>query len=461
MSGTFSSLSSALSALRYNRVAMDVASGNVANAGTEGYARRQVIGQATGAPAVPAMWSRWDVAGGDGVQPGGVTRMVDPLLDARSRTEHASLSYHDTRSTSLVRFETTLGEPGDNGVSAALSAFKAGWHDVANNPGDLAARSQLLARAETLAGAVRAQDRAVTTEWGDQRTRLDAQVAEVNQVAKQLADLNVGLRNAHVAGTDAGVLLDQRDQLTLRLAELTGSKTNVKDDSTVEVELAGKLLVSSGTSYDVTVSGNQEMDGTDGPVTIAATGPAATTGVVTPLGGEMGGSYAVLTQDLPGYRAKLDAFATELATKVNAQQASGQGLNNPGVQGVAMFNGATAGTLTVAFDNPDLVAAAKLGAGELDNSNATTMAGLDMGAKSYRELITSFGVTVSTSKQAVANQAIMAAQVDGSREALSGISIDEEMVNLLAAQRGYEGAARVLTEMDSMLDTLINRTGAR
>jgi hypothetical protein len=63
--------------------------------------------------------------------------------------------------------------------------------------------------------------------------------------------------------------------LTLRLAELTGSKTNVKDDSTVEVELAGKLLVSSGASYDVTVSGNQEMDGTDGPVTIAATGPSA------------------------------------------------------------------------------------------------------------------------------------------------------------------------------------------
>lgn len=460
MSGTFSSLSSALSALRYNRVAMDVASGNVANAGTEGYARRQVIGQATGAPAVPAMWSRWDVAGGDGVQPGGVTRMVDPLLDARSRTEHASLSYHDTRSTSLVRFETTLGEPGDNGVSAALSAFKAGWHDVANNPGDLAARSQLLARAETLAGAVRAQDRAVTTEWGDQRTRLDAQVAEVNQVAKQLADLNVGLRNAHVAGTDAGVLLDQRDQLTLRLAELTGSKTNVKDDSTVEVELAGKLLVSSGTSYDVTVSGNQEMDGTDGPVTIAATGPAATTGVVTPLGGEMGGSYAVLTQDLPGYRAKLDAFAAELATTVNAQQASGQGLDgtNP-----PLFDPTktTARDLTVAITDPAQVAAAASGAGTLDNSNATTMAGLDLGAKSYRELITSFGVTVSTSKQAVANQAIMAAQVDGSREALSGISIDEEMVNLLAAQRGYEGAARVLTAMDSMLDTLINRTGAR
>ena len=76
-------------------------------------------------------------------------------------------------------------------------------------------------------------------------------------------------------------------------------------------------------------------------------------------------------------------------------------------------------------------------------------------------LITSFGVVVSSATQGAANQAVVAAQVDGSREALSGISVDEEMVNLLAAQRGYEGAARVLTAMDSVLDTLINRTGAR
>ena len=157
MSGTFSSLSSALSGLRYNRVAMDVASGNVANAGTEGYARRQVIGQATGAPAAPAMWSRWATAGGDGVEPGAITRMVDPLLDSRARTEHAGLSYHDTRSTSLVRFETTLGEPGENGVSAALSAFRPGGTTSPTTPAT--------GRAQPAAGACRDAGR------GDPRPR--------------------------------------------------------------------------------------------------------------------------------------------------------------------------------------------------------------------------------------------------------------------------------------------------
>ena len=92
MSGTFSSLTGALSGLRYNRVAMDVASGNVANANTEGYTRRTAIAQAVGAPAVPALWSRWDGTAG-GVEVGGIDRMVDPLLDSRSRAEHASLRW--------------------------------------------------------------------------------------------------------------------------------------------------------------------------------------------------------------------------------------------------------------------------------------------------------------------------------------------------------------------------------
>jgi flagellar hook-associated protein 1 FlgK len=82
-----------------------------------------------------------------------------------------------------------------------------------------------------------------------------------------------------------------------------------------------------------------------------------------------------------------------------------------------------------------------------------------MGGRSYRELITATGVLISSANRGAANQSVLVSQVDASREALSGISIDEEMVNLLAAQRGYEGASRVLTTIDSVLDTLINRTG--
>jgi flagellar hook-associated protein 1 FlgK len=100
VTGTFSGFDAALSALRYNRVAMDVASGNIANVATDGYTRRRVEGSAVGAPAKPAMWSRWEGAG-EGVAVAGLTRMTDALLDARVRAEHGNQGYLDVRQTEL------------------------------------------------------------------------------------------------------------------------------------------------------------------------------------------------------------------------------------------------------------------------------------------------------------------------------------------------------------------------
>jgi flagellar hook-associated protein 1 FlgK len=472
VSGTFSSFSNALSALRYNQVAMDVASGNVANAGTTGYARRQVIGQATGAPSTPAVWSRWEGAG-DGVEAGGVRRMTDALLDRRARTEHATQSYLDARAASLVRFETTLAEPGDNGIAAALSAFKAGWQDVANNPADGAARSQLLARAQTLATAVNDQAASVSTEWDYQRTTLDTLAEEVNKTASDLFELNESLRAASLSGTDAGTLLDQRDQLALRLAELTGATTTVNGDTTVTVRIGDAVLVQAPEEgppkvapfvQTLTLGGGTKV----GDVTATSPNPVSISvgGVEVAPTGEMGGSQSLLNQDLPTYLKDLDAFATTMADAVNTQHAKGFDLNGTAGGPVFRYDATDpAGSLTVAITNPDEIAAAAgpvdpvTGAGQYDGSNAGALGTADLGDETYRELITSFGVSVASTNRLAENQRVLAGQVDASREALSGINIDEEMVHLLTAQRAYEGASRVLTTIDSVLDTLINRTG--
>ncbi len=478
MPGTFSSLGTALSALRYNQAAMDVASGNVANVGTPGYARRQVVGQATGAPSTPAIWSRWTGAG-DGVEAGPVTRMVDPLLDARVRTEHAGGSFLDTQSAALVRFETTLNEPGDNGIAAALANFKAGWQDVANNPNDGAARSQLLARANTLATALNTQSRSVSTEWDDQSTRLAALATDVTETAQALDRLNDGLRTAHIAGTDAGNLLDQRDQLALHLAELTGAKVDINPDTTMTVTVGSSTLVDGTGKNDplaMTVtaggpSGPGQVDPVTSPVRVSLSDSTGQVASFSSLNGSVGGTLQLMNQDLPSFLGRLDGVAKNLAGDVN------DGLNGMGGQangadeagsspGKPMFvtsdSTATFTAANIAVDpgfQPADVAAAAKGAGLYDNTNALATAGLDMGDAAYRSLVTDFGVTVSKTKQLATNQQTLVAQVDASRESLSGISVDEEMVNLLAAQKGYEGAARVMTAVDEMLDTLINKTG--
>ncbi len=472
MSGTFSSFGSALSALRYNRVAMDVASNNVANANTEGYVRRSALAQATGAPPVQALWSTWNGTAG-GVEVGGIERMVDPLLDARSRLEHASLSQLGVRSASLVRFETTIGEPSDNGIAAALSAFKRGCHDVANAPDDDAARSQLLGRAQTLESAIRAQATAVSTEWSDQRMRLTSVQAEVNKLASDLADLNGALLAAQTTDGDASTLLDQRDVLALRLSELTGGHVSVHRNgdgtatSMFDVTVGGQPLVTGTTARAMVITGPQSMGDSgpelgvwvlDAPVPDPLPDPVPPTAAANPtlVGGELGGTLRVMQEDLPAYLGDLDTFALTLRDAVNAIHTTG--FDSSGAAGGAFFTGDTAATFTLNLTAPGQVAAADA-AGTLDGSVAMAIGEADLGAAEYRSLVSRFGVEVASARRLTENQRVLTAQVDANRESLAGVSIDEEMVNLLAAQRAYEGASRVITTLDSVLDTLINRTG--
>ena len=177
---------------------------------------------------------------------------------------------------------------------------------------------------------------------------------------------------------------------------------------------------------------------------------------VTVSTGSVGAAVSLMDRSLPDYLSRLDAFASSLASTVNSQHA--QGFDLSGSAGGSFFTGTTAATLTVVITDPAKVAAAAV-AGTLDGSNAdavTLLATVDDG---YRRLVTDFGAEVASARRVADNQQVLTDQVDGAREALSGIDLDEEMVQMLAHQRAYEAASRVMTTLDSVLDTLINRTG--
>lgn len=467
MAGTFGSVNGALSALRYHQVVMDVASGNVANVSTDGYARRRVVGEAVGAPAQPAMWSRYDGAG-EGVRVGSLQRMVDPLLDARARREHANQSYLDVRQTVLERFESGIGEPGDNGVAAALTEFRAAWHDLANNPGTEAARSQVIARANTLADAIAVQSRNVATEEESQRYALVHAAAEVNTLAADLASVNESIAVARNNGTDAGVLLDQRDALSMRLSELTGARTRVNAQDGMDVAFddgaGGSIALVSGNDAGTFVATGVNADGTaaGGPFGFTVTPPGAATGQTVTPGGETGAIAQLLNTTLPDYRTALGEVAQQLADDVNAAHRAGFG--GDGVNDRPLFGydpADPAGSLAVLVTDPAHVAASGVSGGpNLDGGNATATAGaLGAAESAYQRLVNGFGTEVASTRRLALNQQTLTNQVDGAREQLSGVSLDEEMVTMLQAQRAYEAAARVMTTIDSVLDTLINRTG--
>ncbi len=464
MSGSLSSLNTALSALRYHQVAMDVASNNIANVGTEGYSRRRADGTSVGAPAVPAVWSRYDGVGG-GVRTSGITRYNDVLLDARARQEHASQSSLGLRAGALARVETGIGEPGDTGVSAALAAFRGAWDDLANDPSSEAARGQVLAASSALADSFAAQRHNLDTEQQTQRYTVQSALGEVNALATELAETNRAAAAAALDGLDGHDLADHRDVLAVRLAELTGGTATLRPDHTMEVTVGGVALVSGVQAGRLEVTGGIAADGADDgrPLAFAVTtgsgATATTTAVTVPLGGELGASSELLRTTLPAYAARLGTVAATLADDVNAaHQAGFDGAGNPGRAFFAYDPADPAGSLRVAVDASQ-VAASTLPGGARDGGVAASLATSGRIEALYQRHVGDLGNEVASTRRQQATQSLLTNQVDSSRAQLSGVNLDEETVSMLASQRAYEAAARVMTVVDSVLDTLINRTG--
>lgn len=459
---SFSTLNTALSALRYQQSVLDVSSTNVANASTDGYVRRQVNGATVSATSTTSVWSRSSIVG-NGVTSTGVQRTVDLLLDRRVRQEHAKQGYLDLKSSVLARVETGLAEPGDTGVASALSGFGSALADLSNDPSSSAARSAVLSSAQVLSDAINLQATNFANEAGDQRVKIASNVDQVNSLATQLASTNQTILAARTTGADVSTLLDTRDKLALQLAELSGAVGTVQDDGTMTVTLndatlvegrrAGTLSIASGITAD------NQSDGS--PITFDLTAyDGTTTSISGALGGELGAGVELIDDVFPAYMAGLNEIVTTLADSINAVQEAGYDAD--GNLGTALFTydpDDPAGTLSVAITSNSQIAASSLAGGLLDGSNASAMANAITVADAYQRLINEFGTTVNTAAKLASNQATLTTQVDNAREQLTGVSIDEETVNMVAAQRAYEAAARVMTTVDDMLDTLINRTG--
>ncbi|KQW42585.1 hypothetical protein ASC77_23215 [Nocardioides sp. Root1257] len=460
MGGAFSSINTALSALRYQQAALDIASTNIANASTDGYVRRRVVGQTVGAAAAPAVWSRSNEIG-SGVQSAGVERLVDPLLDTRVRREHARQTYLDLKAAAMSRVETGIAEPSENGVANAVEEFKKSLEDLNNAPNTDAARSQVLSSAASLADAFNIQKHNLQDELGDQRARVLATVQEVNDVAKQLASTNLTISTSSGGGSDTATLMDTRDQLALRLSELTGATATVRSDGGMDVSLGGQSLVTGKDASTLKIATGINPDGTaDGnPVTFQLQPPTGTAVAVTPPSGDLAASVELIDTVLPDYAAGLDALVTQLATSFNTAHKLGyDAAGNPGTDFFAYNAADPAGSLTV-IATKDKIAVSGLAGGNTDTGNAAGLADSIKIQDGYQRLVNGFGSSVASVQRLSDNQRAMSTQVDSAREQLTGVSIDEETVNMVMAQRSYEAAARVMTTVDQILDTLINRTG--
>ena len=457
---SFSGLNVGLSSLYAQRRGLEVTGHNIANANTEGYSRQRARLQADGGPVVPAYHSRWNGAG-SGVTVADVQRLRDVFLESRAVQERGSEAGLRGRSVVLGRVEAILSEPGDLGLQAQLSEFWSGWDDVANQPTDLAGRSQLLQRAQTLATGINQASDRLAAQWSVSHEQLGATVQDINATAEAVATLNAGVMSATRAGLSPNDLADQRDLLVQRLGDLAGVSLRTGEAGSVDVYVGGTALVRGAVAERLAVQGPTSLATPAGTVSLAW----ERDGQPAPGGGAAAGLLAAVNEVLPRYRDGLDAVAVSLRDRVNAQHRSG--FDPAGAAGGDFFSGTSARDLAVAVAGPGAIAASSsagaMGTGDRGGANAAAMAELagvaDGPDARYRTTIVELGVEAQTAGRRLAIQSDILRQVEAQRESEAGVNLDEEMANMLAYQRGYEGAARFVTAVDQMLDTLINRTG--
>jgi flagellar hook-associated protein 1 FlgK len=434
---TFLGLQTALRGLLAHQQAIDTTSHNITNANTEGYSRQEAVLSAS----LPLTLDG-DLANGGSAQLGtGVAieqfrRIRDQFLDLQYRAQAMQVGDQETRSQQLDQVQLALAEPSDNGISAQLQKFWDAWSDVSNAPDDVAARQALINQGNNLAAAfatVDAQLQTVKSQAANEYASITAAGGDVSNIAGEIAQLNASIKALVSNGDSANDLMDRRDHLLDELSKLGQVSTTDLGNGSINVQFgdATNPLVA-----DTTVNWPQSL---------------------TAPGGKLGALLAISNTGgvIDSYRADLNNVVKTIADAVNA-------LHNPGGTGSNFFTytaGSEAATLAVGVGTAGV--RTSLGGAPGANDIALQIADLRGGSgdQLYTAFVTRIGGDVRTAETGQTNSNVLLNAIEDRRQSTSGVSMDEEMTNLVRFQRGYQASARAMSTMDQMLDTLINRTG--
>ncbi|MFD1505466.1 flagellar hook-associated protein FlgK [Georgenia yuyongxinii] len=477
---TFSTLNGALTSLIAQRQALEVAGQNIANVNTPGYTRQRANLQAIDGSVAASMHTTPGATVNGGVRVTAVERLGDVFLEARVRQETAGASFLDAVAETWSLLQSTIAEPGEKGLAAALDIFFTSWEAVANRPDDPAARAVLLENANTLVGRIAGGHRAVEAQWNSSRAQARALATDVNTAADAVADLNARIRAVTVTGGSPNALIDERNVVLTQLSSLVGAEARFREDGTVDVMVGGNALVRGDKTNHVDVIGANifadlgQADATDtGSVRLVWAGTTRETGAT---GGRLSGLLSTLAPAnkggaIAGLAENYNTLASSLAAAVNTAHARGTDLagspaaadpSSPSnAERFFRIAGAPSATrISVLITDGANIRAADPLKGALDGSIAAEIADLaDALGKQWSQAVVNLGVQTRTAGQRATNAESTRAVASDLLTAQAGVNLDEETVNLLAYQRAYEAAARVITSVDQILDTLINRTG--
>ncbi len=469
MAGLFNALNAAKTSLEVNQKSIEVVGNNVANVNTPGYSRQHT--QLTPYPSVN--FGGYFI--GQGVKVSDVKRDHDIFLENQLVTKTADFGYQNSQAQPLSQLENVFNVS-DNNISTDINKFFDSWQQLTTDPSDLVLRDTVIQNGKVMSQDFNNASTDLDTISSNINDSISSGVEDINSKISQIAQLNDQIYRLEVHGQTDNSDRDQRENLAKDLAQTVGAQTYYTSNGMMTVQLPGGLPLVQGTAA-MSIEA-QNTGGTQNLILHA--GGVDRTIDQTNIGGEFKGLMYLRDTYIPNLQDGLDRLAYEISTQVNTQHAAGAGLDS--VTGRNFFSdppnlGAgppteyvdAARQMSVAITDPAQIAAAQApgGGGTVapgDNRNALAISNLDQtyligGVDNfnsyYGKLTADVGITTNQNTLNLQGAQDAVTQIANLKDGSTGVSLDQEMIDMITYQRGFESSAKLLSTVDDMMSTLM------
>lgn len=508
MTSTFHSIETAKRSLFTQTTALSTTGHNVANANTEGYSRQKVNMQAS-IPMEPFAFLHSTTPGqlGTGVEFDSITRVREKFLDDQFRNENTSFGSWSIQRDTLEKLEAIVNEPSETGFRTVMDNFYKSWSDLSKNPEDVTARRIVKETTLALTDAMNQISRQLDALSQDLDSNIAVKSNEIQGYLGNIANLNSAIVKIESLGDNANDLRDQRDLMSDKLSKIMNI-TVTDSPQGYSIQMNGQALVTGGAvqvavdpaflnaaytagtltngevhgmikSRDTLVSDyKKQMDDLantlangDIEITLPAGSVIPATNALGLAGGALATDTKVIVKGLNGLHQlgyTMDGTTTPglpfftAADGGTAITAGNISLNaviqaDPNKIATSLRTSDASGTETVIKGNNTLAIL-------LANLKDTPMKSADglrnatIGAQ-FSAIVGQLGVQSQEAARQTSNSEFLVEQVDTRRQSVSGVSLDEEMSNMIKFQHAYNASARFMTTYDELLDKLINSTG--
>ena len=460
-------LNIAESGLQVYQDALDVTSNNITNSSNPNYSRQVVnIQSATPTSSGNTIW-------GNGVSLADVQRVRDTLTDGQIITSNSAYSYNNQLSTELNSIQSLFDEPSStassttsvssptDSLSDSTSAFFTAWQNLAVTPNSVSLRDNVIQAAQSLSNNISTINSGIATVQSNTITALDGDVSSLNSDLQQIQNLNSQITAAKAAGESPNDLQDTQLSLINNLSKLTNASVTYNANGAAIISIAGNLAVDQNTYNQFSAS---EING---KLIINSSGSSSPINLSG--GGTIGAELDTYNTYIPQYQTSLNNYVNRLMTSVNTLHETGYSITDPTQSGTDFFSGYSDGVLTInqnLVNDPNQIAISSDGTSG-NGDIATSIGGLanqqDASGTTLTDDYSSLIDKIGTDTQNAANQAdnynALLTSLNNQESSVSGVSLDEEMTNVIQYQRSYQACAEVISTASDMLETLISMMG--